>query len=44
MSNGQSLFTQPKIQTPVNPGVVTSVEDSQDSDEAIPNFFFNNRQ
>ena len=34
-----ALFTQPKIQTPVNAGVVTSIE--EDSDDSIPNFFFN---
>ena len=36
----ESLFTQPTIQTPVNAGVVTSVEEESDDDQ-IPNFFFN---
>jgi len=37
------LFTKPTIQTPGNPGVVTSVEDgaSAGQDDQIPNFFFN---
>ena len=36
-----TLFTEPKIQAPVNPGVVTSVENNTSDDEQIPNFFFN---
>ena len=36
-----TLFTEPKIQSPVNPGVVTSVESNTNDDEQIPNFFFN---
>ena len=43
-ANGQNLFTEPGIKTPGNPGVVTSVEDGNDDDDSIPNFFFNNRQ
>lgn len=37
------LFTKPTIQTPGNPGVVTSVEDGNAAgqDDQIPNFFFN---
>ena len=33
-----TLFTEPKIQAPVNPGVVTSVENNTSDDEQIPNF------
>ena len=36
-----TLFTEPKIQAPVNSGVVTSVESNTSDDEQIPNFFFN---
>ena len=35
-----ALFTEPKVQAPVNSGVVTSVENNS-NDEQIPNFFFN---
>ncbi len=35
------LFTQPKIQTPTNPGVVTNTEEPVNEDDSIPNFFFN---
>ena len=41
VSNTNTLFTEPKIQTPVNPGVVTSVEDNKKEDDLIPYFFFN---
>ena len=38
----QSLFTKPTIETPGNPGVVTSVEEEPaKGDDQIPNFFFN---
>ncbi len=30
-----TLFTEPKIQAPVNPGVVTSVENNTSDDEQI---------
>jgi cell division protein FtsZ len=40
-NDDQSLFTQPKVQTPGNAGVVTSVEDEDNGDDSIPNFFFN---
>ena len=36
-----ALFTEPKVQAPVNSGVVTSVENNTSDDEQIPNFFFN---
>ena len=37
----QALFTQPTIQTPVNPGVVTTAVEETSQDDQIPNFFFN---
>ena len=36
----ESLYTQPTVKTPVNAGVVTSVEETSQDDQ-IPNFFFN---
>ena len=39
--SSQALFTQPTIQTPVNPGVVTTAVEETSQDDQIPNFFFN---
>lgn len=39
--SSQALFTQPAIQTPVNPGVVTTAVEETNQDDQIPNFFFN---
>ena len=36
----ESLYKQPTVKTPVNAGVVTSVEETSQDDQ-IPNFFFN---
>ena len=39
--SNQALFTQPTIQTTVNPGVVTTAVEEPNQDDQIPNFFFN---
>ena len=39
--SSQALFTQPSIQTNVNPGVVTTSVEEPNQDDQIPNFFFN---
>ncbi len=41
-TKNSALFTQPKVSAPRPSGVFTSVSEA-DSDESIPNFFFQNR-